>query len=235
MRPVSIAAAALALAVPPGAAAMQFFADPPFLHLQGRVESTDWAAWEEAMERFGDRIDTIVFHRSPGGHTNTGRRIGAAIREKGFRTVVADRCVSACANMFLGGKERVFSARMTDAATLGYHGSYNRHTRELSTKRGPDYFKKMSDGKMSDALIDRFLHLEQKSGALYLYHPSQRRDQPLALFCKGDEDRKRRDDECERLADLDALREGFVTSWTLVQTPPAPKAISTGGTSKNWD
>ena len=57
------------------AAAMQFVADPPFLHLSGRVESADWATWEETMERYRGKIDTIVFHNSPGGHSNTGRRI----------------------------------------------------------------------------------------------------------------------------------------------------------------
>ncbi len=214
---------------------MQFFADPPYLHMTGRLEAGDWATWQEAIEWHAGRIDTIVFHDSPGGHTNTGRRIGAAIRDAGLRTVVAGRCISACANMFLGGKERLFSARMTDRTTLGYHGSYNRYTKELSTRRGPEYFKRMTDGKISDALVDRFLHLENKSGVLYINHPRQRADKPLALLCKGDEERTRREEECERLPDVDALREGIVTTWTLAYTPAAPRRRPGVTSSKNWE
>src|SRR4051812_1853169 len=80
--PASIACVAMAFAQP--LAAMQLVVDPPFLHLSGHVDSGDWAQWEQTMERYGARIDTVVFHNSPGGDSITGRRIGHAIRERVF-------------------------------------------------------------------------------------------------------------------------------------------------------
>jgi hypothetical protein len=63
--------------------------------------------------------------------------------------VVHGRCSSACANMFLGGKERQFA--LTDGkitAVLGYHGSYSKRTREVNRDKSGDYFLDMTDGKM---------------------------------------------------------------------------------------
>src|SRR5258706_4105890 len=78
----------LVLAAQP-ALAMQFIAAPPFIHLSGHVEPTDWPVWQDAMERYAGKVDTIVFHDSTGGHSNTRPRIGHSIPEKGLRTVVA--------------------------------------------------------------------------------------------------------------------------------------------------
>ena len=90
------------------------------------------------MKHYGGRVDTIVFHRSPGGHSNTGRKIGQSIRQRGLKTIVAGLCVSACANMFLGGTERQFTERLGEVSpspVLGFHGSYNRKTNEVNRTR----------------------------------------------------------------------------------------------------
>jgi hypothetical protein len=236
--PRIVFAAALAFAALP-AAAMHFIAEPPYLHLMGRVAASDWPVWEEAMERYKGEIDTIVFHRSPGGHSNTGRKIGQSIRKLGLKTIVAGRCVSACANMFLGGTERQFTERLGEVSpspTLGFHGSYNRETKQVNRKRSGDYFLQMTDGKMSEELVERFIRIENYKGALFLVHPEQRkrRNLPLAYLCSGEEDTRNFDGACATADGVDALSTGVVTSWKLAPTPAAPKAPPKAETSKNW-
>jgi hypothetical protein len=221
------------------AAAMHFFAEPPVLHLMGRVDKSDWDIWKEAIYKYEGKIDTVVFHQSPGGDSVTGRNIGRSIRKLGWRTVVAGRCMSACANMFLGGKQRLFSSRLNEEPTvLGYHGSYDKWTGEVNKRASGEYFHIMSEGKMSPDLIDRFIQIDLRQGALYLIHPAQRKaeDDPLAFFCRGSEDSGRRDKECERMVGVDALGSGVVTSWDAAVTPPKPRMRrDVGVTWKNWD
>jgi hypothetical protein len=232
---IALAATLAALSFP--AAAMHFVADPPYLHLMGRVVATDWPVWEDAMERYRGKVDTIVFHRSPGGHSNTGRKIGQSIRKLGLKTVVAGRCVSACANMFLGGTERSFTERLGDAPpTLGYHGSYHRETKQVNRTRSGDYFVQMTDGKMSEDLIERFIRIENYKGALFFVHPEmrKRKNLPLAYLCSGEEDTRNFDGACAAAEGVDALSTGVVTSWKLAPSPKAPKPPSKAETTKNW-
>jgi hypothetical protein len=226
----------LVLAAQP-ALAMEFIAEPPVIHLSGHVEPTDWPVWQEAMERYAGKVDTIVFHDSTGGHSNTGRRIGNSIREKGLRTVVAGRCVSACANMFLGGTVRQFGSRADPKGiVLGYHGSYNRETKAVNMKKSGKYFSELTGGKMDDDLIERFIRIEKKSGALWLSHPNSRTSpaDPIALFCTGEEPRPKRAELCERPKGVDALAIGVVTTWDVATVATVAKS-KTKGTSKNWE
>jgi len=215
-----------ALAATP-AAAMTFDAAPPLLYLGGAVVGSDWAAWQEAMGRYGAKIDTVVFHDSGGGDSAAGRRIGYDLRKRKLNTVVSGRCSSACANMFLGGVERQFAAAGNAATVLGYHGSYNKVTKALNTRRTADYFLDMTGGKMSEEFVERFIRLENRAGLLRFYHPDHlpQAGQPLALLCKGDEDRNRRLEQCEKLDGVDALAKGVVTTWQVrdVGKPPPPE------------
>jgi len=202
----------LVLAAP--ASAMEVVADPPFIHLSGHVDKADWAAWQEALERNAGKVETVVFHNSPGGDSTTGRKIGHSIREHKLHTVVAGRCISACANMFLGGTVRQFASRDDrHEIVLGYHGSYNKKTKAVNKTKSGSYFSELTDGKMDDELIERFIRIENKNGALLLSHPSYR--EPLALFCAGDEPRRKRAQLCEHPKDIDALAVGVVTTWDL--------------------
>lgn len=220
--------------------AMTFDAQPPLLYLGGRVATSDWAAWEDAMTRF--RIETVVFGNSNGGDAQTGRRIGRAIRSKGMETVVAGRCLSACANMFLGGVERQFIASLHEQPTvLGYHGTYRRNTGE-HVNVPVDYFLSLTNGRMSDEVAKTFTSLENRNGALYFIHRSQRtRDtQALAYLCEGDEDDTRRDEKCENISAFDAVSVGVLTTWDLRAVPgwsfvPSRRQRERGVTIKSWD
>jgi hypothetical protein len=209
------------------AEAMTFTAQPPILYMGGSVVAEDWKLWEEAMARYDGKIDTIVLHDSGGGDAGAGRRIGHDIRKRGFTTVVSGRCSSACANMFLAGTARQFSNAIADRENvLGYHGSYNKVTKALNTKRSPDYFVQMTGGKMSEEFVERFIKLENNKGLMRFFHRDQRASPgaPLAQLCTGSENRRNRDEECERLPDADALSKGVITTWDVrdIGAPPTP-------------
>jgi len=217
---------------------MSFYASPPYLYLGGGVVRSDWEAWQEAMQKFDTKIDTIVFHDSGGGDSLAGRKIGEDIRTRKLGTVVLGRCSSACANMFLGGVTRQYAEQKSKVHTvLGYHGSYSKETKELNRKKSPDYFLKMTDGKMSEEFVERFIRLENKKGLLRLVHPMQllQASEPLALLCKGDEERSRLEEQCERLAGVDALSKGVVTTWDTRDIPTPPTATREKITVKSWE
>jgi hypothetical protein len=223
-----IASCSLLSALP--AAAMSFEARPPYLYLGGPVVREDWNTWEEAMIRFdgtnGGKIEYVVFHQSGGGDSQAGRKIGQDIRDRKLKTVVLGRCSSACANMFLAGIARQYGEPLPNVQTvLGYHGSYNKTSGKMSTRRTPDYFVQMTDGKMSEDFIERFIRLENKQGLMRFIHKDQRAnpEQPLVMLCKGDEERAKRDEQCEKLGDIDAIDKGVVTTWDTVKVP-LPKA-----------
>lgn len=228
---------ALALGLGPACAqAMSFVAEPPWLFLSGRVVAEDRKTWNEAMARFGDRIRTVVFFNSPGGLTASGRFIGAEIRARGFTTVVTGRCVSACTTMFLGGEKRQFATSMNEWPTwLAFHGTYGRNGK-LRRDADREYHLAMSGGRLSPEVVERFSSLENRRGLLYFTHPLQREagPAPLAILCQGDEDRARRESECERLETVDALSQGIVTTWDTVTIPPLPRFRRDSASQGNW-
>jgi hypothetical protein len=231
MQWLQLAAFALAASFIFNAEAMTFHATPPTLYLGGAVVESDRAAWDDAMSRFGSNLTTIVFHQSGGGDSPTARHIGRDIRKRKLTTAVYGLCTSACATMFLGGTIRQFAASTgkfskTESTVLGFHGSYNKTTKALIKKRSSDYFLEMTDGKMSDEFIEKFIRLENKKGLLRLIHPAQSQKQkiPLAMLCKGTELAAKRVEQCEHLDGVDALKQGVVTTWEQreIIAPPVP-------------
>ena len=220
------------------AEAMTFHAAPPTLYLGGAVVESDRAGWDEAMNRFGGALTTIVFHQSGGGDPSTARYIGRDIRKRNFGTAVYGRCTSACATMFLGGTTRQFAttALKPKSTVLGFHGRYNKTTKALVRKSSSDYFLEMTDGKMSNEFIEKFSRIENKKGLLRLIHPAQSLQQkaPLAMLCKGNELAAKRTEQCEHLDGVDALTQGVVTTWEQREII-APRAPSNDKvTVKSW-
>ncbi len=100
------AAAVLCALVSPVALAMTVEVHGNQVFATGPVED-DLRKFEEAFAKPG--VDTVVFVNSPGGDLWTGLRVGRMIASKGYRTVIAGSCMSACSIMFMGGKVRQFS------------------------------------------------------------------------------------------------------------------------------
>jgi hypothetical protein len=71
----------------------------------------------------------IVYLDNPGGHVLTAIKIGLTIKDRGFSTLVDHpRCASACATIWLGGKQRY----MSSTALLGFHASIDKRTSQPS-------------------------------------------------------------------------------------------------------
>jgi hypothetical protein len=90
---------------------------------------------------------------------------------------------------------------------------------------------------MSEDLVSKFIRIENKRGLLRFIHPDQRRRQsdPLALLCNGDEPRDKQLEACEKLHDVDALKQGVVTTWATRDIHLAPHASNEKATFKSWD
>ncbi len=220
------------------AQAMTFNAEPPLLYLGGAVVASDWDAWEEAMIRFDGQIDTVVLHQSAGGDSGAGRKIGNDIRKRDLKTVVSGRCSSACANMFLAGTSRQFAERIGHSrAVLGFHGSYNKQTKSVNRKRSAEYFVAMSDGKMNEAFVERFIRIENKRGMMRFIHPKQRENarEPAATLCSGIEHPGKFFEQCETLNGVDALSKGVVTTWDTRAIGKTPTPTGDKVTVKSWD
>ena len=113
----------------------------------------------------------------------------------------------------------------------------NKKTHEMNKKKTGDYFLDMTDGKMREDFVERFIRLENRKGLLRFIHPEQRArpTEPLAQLCKGDEERTQRDTTCEKLEGVDALDKGIVTTWTTRAVPAYPKPVKDKGTYRGWD
>ena len=97
----------------------------------GRVDGDDFGRFETALSTAG--VDTVVFVNSPGGDLRNGLRIARLIVAKGLNTVAAGYCISSCAIMFMGGKQRSFSDVLRPLGTyIGIHGAHNRSTKEVN-------------------------------------------------------------------------------------------------------
>src|ERR1035437_3533993 len=99
------------------------------IYASGPVDD-DYRKFQNAFAQPG--IDTVVLVNSPGGSLWDGMTVANLIKEKGVKTVIAGFCNSACAIMFMGGKERSFSDAFRPAQTyIGIHGPHNIRTNDV--------------------------------------------------------------------------------------------------------
>jgi hypothetical protein len=76
---------------------------------------------DKFQEKTSALRDAIVVFRSDGGAAFEGIKIGEAIRQKGFSSLVVARCASACAVAWLGGTHRFMAA----GSQIGFHAAYD--------------------------------------------------------------------------------------------------------------
>ena len=179
----------------------------------GPVED-DLAIFQAAFEKPG--IDTVAFVNSPGGDLWTGLRVGRLIAEKGYHTVIAGACVSACSIMYMGGKQRTFSDAFRPAQTfIGIHGAHDRATKVVNPILQPQIFafyrQNMSE-RFNTAVMNQALYDMDDSGALLRVFDAARLPRRAAFHCRSVQTLRR---DCSEIKDADALSLGIVTGNTI--------------------
>jgi hypothetical protein len=222
--------AALALAtacIVTPAAAMHVQVTDDHLILAGPVDGSELVKLRDiAVTPDAARIKIVVLRDSPGGDHWTALRAGEFIRERGWATAVSGYCFSACALIYLGGRERGFTADKPALQTqIAFHATYF-VSDGLATSRGAQnpyttytvriWMKQQTDGRMSDAVLDRLERLPP-SDFLHFFDPTRlpRAGQPSAFVCRLGADGKRK---CEPVPGIDVYSEGISTSREVIRS-----------------
>jgi hypothetical protein len=165
-------------------------------------------------------VTTVILRNSPGGDSLTGQRLANEIRTRGLRTAISGNCRSACARIFLGGVDRHFADGYTPETTyVGFHGTYSSVGLSASAHLQREWYVSMTGGKLDDELAKRWIALNNNRGFMYFFNPNrlQRQDKVSILLCRGEEDAKRRFEECEKIAGTDGYAQGIFTSPVIVK------------------
>lgn len=174
------------------AQAMEVLVVEDQLILSGRVIDGDLRKIERAFKQ-NPEITTVILRNSPGGHPQTGFRVGEIIREKKLTTAVSGYCYSSCSRMYLGGVRRVFTDDYPPEVTdIGFHGHYKKDgslDTELMKKTGlRDWIIRFLDGKADVALVDRWVNIPTNRGLIHFFNPGRvERDGASTFFCSGNE------------------------------------------------
>jgi len=196
--------------------------------MSGPIDGGELAKLRDVMADPAARsVDTVVLRDSPGGDYWTSQRIAELIRERGWRTAVSGHCFSGCALMFLGGRTRHFTDDKPALQTqLAFHGTY--YVRDgigsvrgdlnpVTTYAARQWIKRHTDGKMSDAMLERFERLPG-SDFIHFFDPHRlpRKDQPSVFVCPRDKQEGKY--RCTSIGGTDVYQEGIVTSGDLVRS-----------------
>jgi membrane-bound ClpP family serine protease len=96
---------------------------PALILLKGQIvkPTNNWPLSRFTQIAASQNEQTIVLLDSPGGSVAAAIEIGKIIKRRGFKTAVPDfeRCLSACALIWLAGKERLVGG----SASIGFHST----------------------------------------------------------------------------------------------------------------
>ena len=198
-----------------GAEAMTVEAHGSVVYASGPV-GDDLLKFEAAFA--SGAIDTVVFVNSPGGDLWTGLRIGNLIASRGYKTVIAGRCVSACSIMFMGGRERRFSDALPPRLTyIGIHGAHRTDTKRVDPILQPQiyaFYKHHIGERFNAHVINTALYeMDDASSLLRVYDPV-RSAQRLPYHCKSGQTPRK---SCTEFPGADAINTGIVTHADLVK------------------
>lgn len=176
----------------------------------------DLRQFEEAFAKGG--IDTVVFVNSPGGDLWNGLRVGRLIADKGYNTVAAGSCVSACSIMFMGGKERRFSdAFRPNLTMIGIHGAHSRDTKRIDPVVQPQifaFYKQNMGDKFNASVINQALYDMQDAGSLLRVFDPIRSAKTLPYHCVSSQTPR---NQCTTHSGQDANSLGIITHTDLVK------------------
>ena len=186
----------------------------------------DLAQFEAAFDKPG--VDTVVFVNSPGGDLWTGLRVGRLIASRGFNTVAAGSCISACSIMFMGGKQRSFSDAFRPAQTfIGIHGAHDRLTKAVNPVLQPQmfaFYKLNMSERFNAEVMNKALYEMDDAGSLLRVFDGARDPKRVPFHCRSAQTLRK---DCTEFKDLDALALGIVTTnaFTAVDLPASFKQL----------
>jgi PQQ-dependent catabolism-associated CXXCW motif protein len=207
--------ATLALLLPSITQAMTVEVHGNQVFATGPVED-DVRKFEEAFAKPG--VDTVVFVNSPGGDLWTGLRVGRLIADKGYKTVIAGGCVSACSIMFMGGKQRQFSDAFRPNLTLiGIHGAHNKDTKRIDPTAQPQIyaFYKINMGeKFNSGVMNKALYDMEDAGSLLRVFDTVRSGKTAPYHCISSQTPR---EKCTQFEGQNALSLGIITLPDLLK------------------
>jgi rhodanese-related sulfurtransferase len=176
----------------------------------------DLRKFEDAFAK--PNVDTVVFVNSPGGDLWTGLRVGQLIADKGYKTITAGTCVSACSIMFMAGKERRFSDAFRPNLTyVGIHGAANKDTRQILSNVQPQifaFYKRNMGDKFNTAVMNQALYDMEDAGALLFVFDPERSANTAPYHCVSAQTPKAK---CTSFKGMDAMSLGVITHANLVK------------------
>ncbi|WP_018152357.1 ATP-dependent Clp protease proteolytic subunit [Leeia oryzae] len=194
--------------------AMTFKTVDDTLFLEGEIIDTDYVKFNAA---FSKQIHKVTLLNSPGGDLWTGMALGRAIKSRGdVDTIVAGQCLSACATIFMGGKNRYFFPGLPlGAEAIGIHFPYEQTFGDAIprvTAMSNLWFKTQSQDKLQPLLDHYHADLLTHGGGLFIFpQPLPPFNAPV-LHCKDD----LTVETCQPVENATALSIGVVTT-----EPPA--------------
>lgn len=209
------ALATLALHMPISTQAMTIEVHGNQVFATGAVED-DLRKFEDAFAKPG--VDTVVFVNSPGGDLWTGLRVGRLIANKGYKTVIAGSCVSACSIMFMGGKERQFSDAFRPNQTfIGIHGAHDKDTKSINPAMQPQifaFYKQHMNEKFNASVMNQALYDMEDAGSLLRVFDPVRGSKTSPYHCKSSQTPR---DKCSKFEGVDAANLGIITLPDLLK------------------
>jgi len=191
------------------------------IYASGPVDD-DYLKFQKAFAQPG--IETVVLVNSPGGALWDGMHVANLIKEKGVKTVIAGFCNSACAIMFMGGKERSFSDAFRPAQTyIGIHGPHNILTNAVDPRQAVQiltFLEKSMADRFNAKVMKMALYDMDDADALLRVFDVPRLPKRVAYHCRSAKTLRK---DCTEIPDQDALTLGIVTTndFTKVDLPAA--------------
>lgn len=214
------------------AAAMDVRVVEDHIIMTGRVDGSELPKlWEiAAADRHAKSIRTVVLRDSEGGDLRASLEAGDFIRQQGWNTGVSGFCFSGCALMFLGGRQRGFTDDKPAIHTqLGFHGAYHVASALAAQPRfepgtlsawhaaeARRWMKRATDGKISEAMLDRFEALASTDFIHFMDANRLPRKGQVSIFvCPAVKPGGRK---CEAISGTDVYREGIANTETVIRS-----------------
>jgi rhodanese-related sulfurtransferase len=203
------------LAAGPMARAMTVEVRGNLVFATGAVED-DLRKFQRAFAEPG--VDTLVLVNSPGGDLWTALTIGRLVADKGYKTVTAGICHSACSIIFMGGRERRFADTFRPASTMvGIHGAHDSTTKTIHPVVQPQIFAfyKMVMGERFNGLVmNQALYQMDDAGAFLRVPESTRNANAMTVHCRSEQTPRK---DCTEFRGETALSLGVITHTDLVR------------------